>query len=142
MVDIYKDIRSFIIHKLRINAGSQVGIEAPSKEEIVSFCDKQGIETKGLTKEQLINQINEMELSTELLINSFKSYLGIHSSEFQKKFNIDHKTVKKLENKGLLPVVYKQRTRAFGKYLYVPMYSAIIYFGTNEEFQKLLDAAI
>ncbi len=139
MIDVYENMRSFIEHKLKINAGSQVGIEAPSKDEIVSFCSKQGINIKGLTKEQLVEKINELNISNEVLINHFSKYLGIHSSKFQEKFGVDHKTIKKLENKGLLPVMYKQRTRAFGKYLYVPMYSATVYFYATDDFKKLLE---
>ena len=139
MEDIYANMRSFIEYKLKVNVGSQVGVEAPSKNEIVRFCDKQGINGKGLTKEQLVEKINELNISDEVLTNHFSKYLGIHSSKFQEKFGIDHKTIKKLENKGLLPVMYKQRVRAFGKYLYVPMYSAIVYFYTTDAFKELLE---
>jgi hypothetical protein len=137
--DIYLSIRSYIEYKLKINVGSQIGIEAPSKDEVVSFCNEQGIDTKGLTKEQLIEKINELKISDKVLINHFSKYLGIHSSKFQEKFGVDHKTIKKLEKKGLLPVMHKQRTRAFGKYLYVPMYSAMVYFDTIDNFKKLLE---
>lgn len=139
MEEIYDNIRNFILFKLRINSGSQTGINSPPKEEIVEFCESNMIETKGLTKEQLIEEINNKNISDEVLIEYFRDYLGIHSAKFQEKFNIDHKTVKKLEKKGVLPVVYKERARAYGKYLYIPQYDALIYFDSKENFQKLLE---
>lgn len=139
MKDVYENIRSFIKYKLRINAGSQVGIEAPSKAEIINFCKSKGIDTERLTKEQIIEKIEEANISDEVLIDNFYKYLGIHSIKFQEKFGVDHKTIKKLENGGLLEVIYKQRTKAFGKYIYVPMYSAVIYFDSIDNFKKLLE---
>ena len=139
MKDIYENIRSFIEHKLRINVGSQVGIEAPSKAEIINFCKSKGIDAEKLTKEQIIEKIKEANISDEVLIENFYKYLGIHSIKFQEKFGVDHKTIKKLERKGLLEVIYKQRTRAFGRYIYVPMYSPLVYFDSADNFKKLLE---
>ena len=90
-------------------------------------------------KEQMIEKINEQNINTEELINYFKKYLGIPSIKFQEKFGVEHKIIKKLEAKGLLKVIYKERTRAYGKYIYVPQYDASVYFDSKENFQKLLD---
>lgn len=139
MKDVYENIRSFIYYKLTTNAGSQTGIEAPFRDEIIDFCNNQGVNVKGLTKYEMVEKIHEAGISDEALIEGFYNYLGIHSIKFQEKFGVDHKTIKKLENKGLLEVIYKQRTRAFGKYIYVPMYSAVVYFDSVDNFRKLLE---
>lgn len=128
----------FIKHKISINAGSGAGIEAPCIKEIAEFCTCKGIEIeKRETKHSMIQKIYQHGISDDELYNYFVQFMGLQSINFQKKFRVEHKTIKKLEKKGMLKVAHTSQVRMYGKYVQVPMYEADVYF-KEDEFEKLL----
>ena len=61
---------------------------------------------------------------------------GVSSKNYQDTFAITHKDVKRLEKKGILKVVGEYRFRAYGKYMYAPLYDIFQFASIPEEVIK------
>lgn len=70
------------------------------------------------TKDELVDILLK-ETKIDNLLSHFS--VGVTTFDYQKKFNIEHKLVKKAEKKGLLKVVGHYFTKAF-KYGEIPLY--------------------
>lgn len=97
-----------------------------SKAEIYDILIESGMQP--IEFEQLASQYGDPHIC-----------IGVVSKDYQAAFNITHKDVKYLERCGYLKKTGTYRTRAYGKYMYPPRYSAWQFVTmTDDEIQRLL----
>lgn len=116
------------------NRGTQCCIY---KDKLESLCEENKIPFK--------KDVNKEQLYDMLISHGFTAYdfaegsnlgitdIGVTSQIYQQEFGITHKEVKKLEKKGFLKITGSYRSRAYGKYIYPPLYSAWQFVTLAEE---------
>ena len=115
-----------------------------SKAELAELCKERNIEVKPSTlKDRLYDALIESGVrpieferkkaaAREANHREF-SGISVSSFDYQKTFGLSHRQVKALEKKGFLHVVGAYRVRAYGKDLFVPLYSAWQFATVTEE---------
>lgn len=122
-------VHEFIKLNVIANRGTQNNID---KNEMLQYCEADGIEITGKeSKEELFEIMCENGYTDEKW--EMIAGVGVSSLDIQKEFNISHQDVKRLEKFGVLKVVGSYRTRAYGKYIYPPLYSVIQFAETTQE---------
>lgn len=110
------------------NGGTQ---SVAFRDDLEYLCGEWGIDVvKGDTKDTLFNKMTKVK-SYEELAKIF--HIGVSSQTYQKAFGITHKDVKKLEKKEFLKKVGEYRFRAYGQYMYAPLYDIIQFVTIDEE---------
>lgn len=128
-------VEEYIKKEICKNTGTQ---SVAFKDNLKVACDSMGIPyEEKLKKKELFDLLIENGCGYERLAELFG--VGVSSQIYQKAFGITHQQVKKLENKGIIRVVGNYRFRAFGKYLYAPLYDVYQYATiTAEEVYKYI----
>lgn len=91
------------------------------KRNLEDLCKEKHIKfEKDTTKEEIYDLLISNGCTCKELAKIYN--IGVSSYAYQKTFNINHQTVKKMEKKGLINVVNHYKVRAYGKELKVPLY--------------------
>ena len=125
----------FVRKKICENGGTQ---SVAFKDDLIGICK--------ILKIPYNDKMSKNEVFELLVANGYdyrdfaeKFGVGVSSQVYQREFNIMHKDVKRMEKKGILKVVGKYRFRAYGKYMYAPLYDVYQFCEiTNEEMKNLL----
>lgn len=119
----------YIEKELLCNRGTQC---TALKTELIAYAEENGLAITGsMTKKEMVNRLLDGGITYRKLADDFG--VGVSSNVYQETFHISHKDVKRLEQKGKLRVVGRYRFRAFGKYLYAPLYDLYQYASMTEE---------
>lgn len=125
-------IEEYIKIQICKNAGTQ---SFAYKESLCELCEKMGINYNNrATKEQLFELLIANGCDYKMLAQEYG--VGVSSKNYQDTFNITHKDVKYLEKKGILKVVGEYRFRAYGKYMYAPLYDIFQFADITKEYLK------
>lgn len=111
-------VEEFVKKEICKNGGTQ---SVAFKDSLIGLCESLKIPCN--------DKMSKNELFDLLVTNGHdyrdfaeKFGVGVSSQVYQKEFNITHKDVKRMEKKGILKVVGEYRFRAYGKYMYAPLY--------------------
>lgn len=117
-------LHEFIELNVLANRGTQNNID---KAVMIEYCKNDNIKITGKeSKKELFELMCENGYSDEKWEEI--AGIGVVSGAYQKQFNITHADVKRLEKFNVLKVVGTLRTRAYGKYIYSPLYSVSQFF--------------
>ncbi|WP_347992581.1 hypothetical protein [uncultured Eubacterium sp.] len=125
-------IEEYIKMQICKNAGTQ---SFAYKDQLCDLCEKMGITySDKLKKDELFDLLITNGCDYTLLAQKYG--VGVSSKNYQDTFAITHKDVKRLEKKGILKVVGEYRFRAYGKYMYAPLYDIFQFASISEEVIK------
>lgn len=129
-------IEEYIKKELLSNRGTQC---LAFKEDLCYLCEKSGIPLTGKeTKEVMYDKLISNGYTHQMLAEEFG--VGVSSQVYQQEFNITHKDVKWLEKNGKIRKIGEYRFRAYGKYLYAPLYDVYQFASmTENEMQDMLE---
>lgn len=129
-------IEEYVKKEICKNAGTQ---SIAFKDQLISLCNSLEIPyEEKMRKEELFDLIVKSGYGCNQLADKFG--VGVSSQIYQKTFNISHKTVKCFEKHGVLKKVGEYRFRAYGKYMYAPLYDIYQFASmSEEEMQQLLN---
>lgn len=127
-------IEDYVKKEICKNDGGQ---SVAFKDDLIRLCESHKIPyKKKMSKDVLFDLLIENEISHKSLAASFS--VGVSSQTYQKAFGISHNDVKRLEKHGELEVVGTYRYRAFGKYLYAPVYDIYQYGKMTDDDMRIL----
>lgn len=122
-------VEEFVKQEICKNGGTQ---SIAFKDNLIRLCE--------IKKIPYNNKMSKNELFDLLVANGYgyrdfaeKFGVGVSSQIYQKEFNITHKDVKRMEKKGILKVVGEYRFRAYGKYMYAPLYDVFQFCEITEK---------
>lgn len=129
-------IEEYIKIEILSNRGTQC---MAFSEDLRYLCEKANIPVTGKeTKEAMYDKLISNGYTPKMLAEEFG--VGVSSQVYQQEFNITHKDVKRLEKSGKIRKVGEYRFRAYGKYLYAPLYDAYQFASmTENEMQDMLE---
>lgn len=129
-------VEEYIKKEILSNRGTQC---LAFKKDLWNLCEKTNIPIKrDATKESLYAALISNGYTPQILAEEFG--VGVSSQIYQQEFHITHKDVKRLEKSGGIRKVGEYRFRAYGKYLYAPLYDVYQFVTiTVSEIQALLD---
>ena len=121
-------VEEYIKKEICKNAGTQ---SVAFKNQLIEMCQSIGATYEDkMSKNQLFDLLIKNGCSYKMLAEKFG--VGVSSQVYQSSLGISHQEVKKLEKRGVLNVVGKYRFRAYGKYMYAPLYD-IYQFASMQE---------
>lgn len=105
------------------------------------FCLKKGLEVKSKhTRDDMFDMIEAAEISTLEVYHEFRDELGVHFVDYAEKFNLTKNEYNKLKRLEFFVIERYYQTRAYGKYIEVPLLSAEQFFNvTREDIDKALN---
>ena len=125
-------VEEYIKMQICKNAGTQ---SFAYKDQLCDLCEKMGITySDKLKKDELFDLLIANGCDYTLLAQKYG--VGVSSKNYQDTFAITHKDVKRLGKKGILKVVGEYRFRAYGKYMYAPLYDIFQFASIPEEVIK------
>lgn len=108
-----------------------------NKEELFKLCQEKGLKVppKKMVKSDIIKYLNENGVSWSEFYARWKHCtFGIHPTLVEKKFNLNKRQRKKMEESGFLRIAYKVKTKVFtNTYADVPYYDAERYYTLTME---------
>lgn len=122
-------VEEFVKKEICKNGGTQ---SVAFKDSLIGLCESLKISCN--------DKMSKNELFDLLVTNGYgyrdfaeKFGVGVSSQVYQKEFDITHKDVKRMEKKGILKVVGEYRFRAYGKYMYAPLYDVFQFCEITEK---------
>lgn len=127
-------VEEYVKIQVNKNGGTQ---SVAFKEQLIMLCDSMGISyDERMSKSALYDLLIENGVTPKEFAVKFG--VGVSSQVYQSAFDISHQDVKYLERHGALKKVGTYRFRAYGKYLYAPLYDIFQYAAMSEEDMKKL----
>lgn len=126
-------VEEFVKKEILSNRGTQC---VALKEDMALVCKKRNITLTGKeTKERMYELLIDAGCTSQMLAEEFG--VGVSSQVYQHEFGITHQDVKRIEKSGKIRKVGSYRFRAYGKYLYAPLYDVYQFATlTNDEIQE------
>lgn len=130
----FKAAEEYIDWLLLSNRGTQSFVK---KEDLIKLATFYNLSFKNnATKEELYTLILSCTTRREL---AHKFNAGVSSYEYQQKFNISGKEVKRMERLGFISITGQITFRAYGKYRKAPLYDIFEFYSlTPDDVWKIL----
>lgn len=97
-------------------------------------ADHKGIEYKSnITRDELFDLLEKHGVTPMYLFKNFPESMGVIHYDYIERFNVTKNEFQKLKRRNFFEVVNHDEVRMYGKYAYVPIFSAEQFFSMTRE---------